>query len=145
MFISQISVYLENARGTLREMTKVLAENKIDIMALSIADTTNFGIVRLIVREVCIPEALRCLKDAGFMAKKNNVICIGIPNQSGALDQILAIIEEADVSIEYIYSFNYNVEGNALFVLRLNDSEKVAALFKERNVRMYSQDDINRL
>ncbi|HWQ75279.1 MAG TPA: hypothetical protein VN441_08195 [Syntrophomonas sp.] len=145
MFISQISVYLENARGTLREMTKVLAENKIDIMALSIADTTNFGIVRLIVREACIPEALRCLKDAGFMAKKNNVICIGIPNQSGALDQILAIIEEADVSIEYIYSFNYNVEGDALFVLRLNDSEKVAALFKEKNVRMYSQDDINRL
>lgn len=145
MFISQISVYLENARGTLREMTKVLAENKIDIMALSIADTTNFGIVRLIVREACIPEALRCLKDAGFMAKKNDVICIGIPNQSGALDQILAIIEEADVSIEYIYSFNYNVEGNALFVLRLNDSEKVAALFKERNVRMYSQEDINRL
>ena len=145
MFISQISVYLENARGTLREMTKVLAENKIDIMALSIADTTNFGIVRLIVREVCIPEALRCLKDAGFMAKKNNVICIGIPNKSGALDQILAIIEKADVSIEYIYSFNYNVEGNALFVLRLNDSEKVAALFKEKNVRMYSQDDINQL
>lgn len=145
MFISQISVYLENARGTLREMTKVLAENKIDIMALSIADTTNFGIVRLIVREACIPEALRCLKDAGFMAKKNDVICIGIPNQSGALDQVLAIIEEADVSIEYIYSFNYNVEGNALFVLRLNDSEKVAALFKERNVRMYSQEDINRL
>lgn len=145
MFISQISVYLENARGTLREMTKLLAENEIDIMALSIADTSNFGIVRLIIREACIDNALSSLKNAGFMAKKNNVICIGIPNQPGALDNILAIIEEADVSIEYIYSFNYNVDGNALFVLRVIDSEKVLELFKERNIRMYSQEDINQL
>jgi len=145
MFITQISVFLENARGTLREMTKLLAENGIDIMALSIADTSNFGIVRLIIREACIDNAINCLKNAGFMAKKNNVICVGIPNKSGALDNVLAIIEEADVSIEYIYSFNYNVEGNALFVLRLMDSEKVIALFKERNVRMYSQADINAL
>lgn len=145
MFITQISVFLENARGTLREMTKLLAENGIDIMALSIADTSNFGIVRLIIREACIDNALNCLKNSGFMAKKNNVICVGIPNKSGALDNVLAIIESADVSIEYIYSFNYNVDGNALFVLRLMDSEKVIELFKENNIRMYSQADINGL
>jgi hypothetical protein len=114
-------------------------------MALSIADTSNFGIVRLIIREACIDNALNCLKNAGFMAKKNNVICVGIPNNPGALDNVLAIIEAADVSIEYIYSFNYNVEGNALFVLRLMDSEKVINLFKENNIRMYSQADINGL
>ena len=145
MFITQISVFLENARGTLREMTKLLAENGIDIMALSIADTSNFGIVRLIIREACIDKALSCLKNAGFMAKKNHVICVGIPNQPGALDNVLKLVEEAEVSIEYIYSFNYNVEGNALFVLRLMDSEKVIALFKENNIRMYSQADINKL
>ncbi|HPF44899.1 MAG TPA: hypothetical protein PKV15_09370 [Syntrophomonadaceae bacterium] len=145
MFISQISVFLENARGTLREMTKLLAENGVDIMALSIADTSNFGIVRLIIRENCIDNALKHLKNAGFMAKKNDVLCVGIPNKPGALDHILAIIEEADVSIEYIYSFNYNVDGNALFVLRLMDSEKVIELFKENNIKMYSQEDINRL
>jgi hypothetical protein len=145
MFISQISVYLENARGTLREMTKLLAENEIDIMALSIADTTNFGIVRLIIREACIDNALNCMKNAGFMVKKTNVICVGVPNKPGSLDNILAVIEEADVSIEYIYSFNYNVDGNALFVLRLVDSEKVIELFKERNIRMYSQEEVNRL
>ncbi|MEN6461674.1 MAG: hypothetical protein ABFC94_09935 [Syntrophomonas sp.] len=145
MYISQISVYLENARGTLREMTKLLAENGIDIMALSIADTTNFGIVRLIIREACIDNALNCMKNAGFMVKKTNVVCVGVPNKSGALDNILAIIEEADVSIEYIYSFNYNVDGNALFVLRLMDSEKVIELFKEKNIRMYSQEEVNRL
>lgn len=145
MFISQISVYLENARGTLREMTKLLAENEIDIMALSIADTSNFGIVRLIIREACIDNALSSLKNAGFMAKKNNVICIGIPNQPGALDNILAIIEEADVSIEYIYSFNYNVDGNALFVLRVMDSEKVISRLQENQIKIYSQADINSL
>jgi len=145
MFITQISVFLENARGTLREMTKLLAENEIDIMALSIADTSNFGIVRMIIREACIDKALNCLKNAGFMVKKTNVVCVGVPNKSGALDNILAIIEETDVSIEYIYSFNYNVAGDALFVLRLSASEKVIELFKARNIRMYSQEEINRL
>lgn len=145
MFITQISVFLENARGTLREMTKLLAENEIDIMALSIADTSNFGIVRMIIREACIDKALNCMKNAGFMVKKTNVICVGVPNKPGALDKILAIIEEAEVSIEYIYSFNYNVDGNALFVLRLLDSGIVIKLFKERNIRMYSQEEINRL
>jgi hypothetical protein len=145
MFISQISVYLENARGTLREMTKLLADNEIDIMALSIADTTNFGIVRLIIREACVDQALNCLKNEGFMVKKTDVICVGVPNKPGALDNILAIIEEADVSIEYIYSFNYNAHGNALFVLRLMDSKKVIELFKERNIKMYSQQEINGL
>ena len=145
MFITQISVFLENARGTLREMTKLLAENEIDIMALSIADTSNFGIVRMIIREACIDKALNCLKNAGFMVKKTNVICVGVPNKSGALDNILAIIEETDVSIEYIYSFNYNVAGDALFVLRLSASEKVIELFKAKNIRMYSQEEINKL
>jgi hypothetical protein len=145
MFIAQISVFLENARGTLREMTKLLAENEIDIMALSIADTTNFGIVRLIVREAYIDKALNSLKNAGFMIKKTDVLCIGVPNKPGALDNILAVIEEANVSIEYIYSFNYNVDGNALFVLRLMESDKVIGLFKERNIKMYSQEEINRL
>jgi hypothetical protein len=85
------------------------------------------------------------MKNAGFMVKKTNVICVGVPNKPGSLDNILAVIEEADVSIEYIYSFNYNVDGNALFVLRLVDSEKVIELFKERNIRMYSQEEVNRL
>lgn len=145
MFITQISVFLENARGTLREMTKLLAENEIDIMALSIADTSNFGIVRMIIREACIDKALNAMKNAGFMVKKTNVICVGVPNKPGALDNILAIIEAADISIEYIYSFNYSVDGDALFVLRFLDSERVAELFEEKKVRMYSQEEINRL
>ncbi|MDD4239232.1 MAG: hypothetical protein PHT62_11870 [Desulfotomaculaceae bacterium] len=145
MYITQISVYLENVRGTLREMTKLLAENDIDIVALSIADTTNFGIVRLVIREVSIDKAVNCMKNAGFMVKKNNVICICVPNKPGALDNVLAVIEETDVSIEYMYSFNYSVNGDALFILRLSDSERVMELFKERNIKMYSQEEINRL
>ncbi|HNX28388.1 MAG TPA: acetolactate synthase [Syntrophomonadaceae bacterium] len=145
MFITQISVYLENARGTLREMTKLLAENEIDIMALSIADTSNFGIVRMIIREACIDKAVNCMKNAGFMVKKTKVLCVGVPNKPGALDNILAVIEETDISIEYLYSFNYSVDGDALFVIRLLDSERVIELFKARNIRLYSQEEINRL
>jgi hypothetical protein len=85
------------------------------------------------------------MKNAGFMVKKNNVICVGVPNKPGALDNVLEVIEETDASIEYMYSFNYSVNGDALFILRLSDSEKVIELFKERNIRMYSQEEINRL
>ncbi len=145
MFITQISVYLENVRGTLRAMTKVLAENEIDIMALSIADTTNFGIVRLIIRGASIDQAVDSLKNAGFIVKKSNVICVGVCNKAGALDKVLEVIEETDISIEYMYSFNYNLNGDALFVLRLSDNEKTVALFNERNIRMYSQEEINSL
>lgn len=145
MFITQISVYLENVRGTLRAMTKVLAENNIDIMALSIADTTNFGIVRLIIRGSSIDKAVDCLKSAGFIVKKSNVICVGVCNQAGALDKVLEVIEETDISIEYMYSFNYNLNGDALFVLRLSDTERIIELLKERNIRMYSQDKIDKL
>ncbi len=145
MFITQISVYLENVRGTLRAMTKVLAENDIDIMALSIADTTNFGIVRLIIRGASIDKAVNSLKSAGFIVKKSDVICVGVRNIPGALDEVLEIIEKTDISIEYMYSFNYNLNGDALFVLRLSDNEKTIELFKERNIRMYSQEEINSL
>lgn len=145
MFITQISVYLENVRGTLREMTKLLAQNEIDIMALSIADTANFGIVRLVVREVSIDKAVNSLKNAGFMVRTNNVICVCVPNKPAALDNVLEVIEETDISIEYMYSFNYSVNGDALIILRVSNSERVIEIFKERNIRMYSQEEINKL
>ena len=74
MFITQISVYLENNKGTLRSLTKILASNNIDLLALSIADTTHFGLVRIILREADVESAIKVLNEEGFMAKTNNVI-----------------------------------------------------------------------
>ncbi len=148
MFVTQISVYLENSRGTLRTLTKTLGENNIDILALSIADTTNFGIVRFVAREDDIEKAMLVLRENGFVAKTNHVLCTAVPNQPAGLDSVLAIIEENNISIEYMYSLNYIIGNKALIVLRLSaeemDKEEIAALLSAK-VLLVSQEEINRL
>lgn len=149
MLITQISVYLENNKGTLRSLTKTLAENDIDMLALSIADTTSFGIVRIVVREPDIETAVKALRENGFMAKTNHVICIAVPNQPAGLDKALAVIEENNISIEYMYSLNYIIGNKALMVLRLKSEEmersKIAELLSENDIVMITQEDINKL
>ncbi len=149
MFITQISAYLENNKGTLRTLTKVLGENNIDIIALSIADTTNFGIVRFVARETDTDKAMKALRENGFIAKTNNVICVAVPNQPSGLDSVLAIIEENNISIEYMYSLNYIIGNKALIVLRLSsenmEKEQIANLLISNDVMMVNQEEINRL
>ncbi len=149
MFITQISVYLENNKGTLRSLTKILAENKIDLLALSIADTTHFGLVRIILREADVENAIKVLREDGFMAKTNHVICVAVPNKPAGLDSVLAIIEENNISIEYMYSLNYIIGNKALLVLKLSaenmDKEQIAKLLASKNVMMIEQGEINRL
>lgn len=149
MLINQISVYLENNKGTLRALTKLLAENNIDMLALSIADTTNFGIVRIVVREGDIEPATKALREAGFMAKTNHVIGIAVPNQPAGLDKALAVIEANNISIEYMYSLNYNIGNKAIIVLRLNmqdmKNEDINQILCDNNVMTVSQEEINRL
>lgn len=149
MLITQISVYLENIKGTLRSLTKTLAENNIDMLALSIADTTNFGIVRIVVRENDIDSAIKALRDNGFVAKTNHVIGVAVPNQPAGLDKALAVIEENNVSIEYMYSLNYIIGNNALMVLRLNaqdmTKDEIAKMLRDNEITTISQEDVNKL
>lgn len=147
MFTTQISVYLENNKGTLRTLTKVLGENNIDILALSIADTSNFGIVRIVVREVDIDNAIKALKSEGFIAKTNSVLCIAVANKSAGLDSALAVVEENNISIDYMYSLNYNIGSKALIMLKLSsdgmDKEQIASLLDEKDVKIVKQEEIN--
>lgn len=147
MLITQISVYLENNKGTLRSLTKTLAEKNIDMLAMSIADTTNFGIVRIIVRESDIEPAINALRENGFMAKTNHIICIATPNKPKGLDGVLAIIEENNLSIEYIYSLNYNIGSKALIALRLSsenmNNEQMSQLLSSKGITLVSQEEIN--
>ena len=145
MYIKQISVYLENLRGTLRNVTKLMGDAGIDIMALSIADTANFGIVRFIVREAEIDKALSVLKEAGCPARINDVICVCVSNKPSGLDEVLAILEDTDISIEYLYSFNYSADGQALLIFRLSDEAQGIKLFGEKGVRMFTQEEVNAL
>jgi hypothetical protein len=149
MYITQISVYLENDHGTLRTLTKTLAEAGIDMLGMSIADTANFGIARIVVREADFNGAIAALINAGFMARKNDVLCAAVPNKPAGLDSVLAVIEENGLFIEYMYSFNYNLDGNALLIVRLSsdkmDAEQIAACLTANGVKLISQAEVNAL
>ena len=145
MLIQQISVFLENTPGALRDLTRVLGMGGIDLMALSIADTQNFGIVRLIVRSDSIDRAMELLKGAGYMARINHVICAEIPDAPGGLCGLLSIIEENGLSVEYMYSCRRTPAGDALMVLRLSEQDRGCTCLRARGVRVYNQEEVDKL
>jgi len=145
MFIKQISVFLENNPGTLRELTQLLGKNGVDLMALSIADTQSFGIVRMIVADAQIDSALKLLRDAGYMAKVNNVICAEVDDRPLGLYELLMTIDEIGVSVEYLYSFLRATGDHALIILRLSEQDEAVKKLASKNVKIYSQEQIDNL
>ena len=146
MFIKQISVFLENHPGALREMTELLGNGGIDLLALSVADTQNFGIIRIIVDSEQTDKGLLMLRDNGYIAKVNRVICAEVPDRPLGLCELLSLIEKANLSVEYMYSFlRASQSGEAHMILRLNDVEKGAKLFQMKNVRTLSQEEVDAL
>ena len=146
MFIKQISVFLENHPGALREMTELLGKGGVDLLALSVADTQNFGIIRIIVSDAQSDSALLMLRDAGYIAKMNHVICAEVPDRPLGLCGLLTLIEKAGLSVEYMYSFlRASKSGEAHMILRLNDGTKAAEVFQMNNVRTLSQEDVDAL
>ena len=103
MSIKQLSVFLENKPGTLRAMTDVLSQNGIDMRALSLAETKDFGIVRIIVDDVY--KTTTALKDAGFVHTVTPVLGVAIPDEPGGLAQVLGVLDDAGVNAEYMYAF----------------------------------------
>ncbi|MBR2700372.1 MAG: acetolactate synthase [Clostridia bacterium] len=146
MFIKQISVFLENTPGSLREMTELLGRGGVDLLALSLADTQNFGIVRLIVHSEQIDPAVALLKQNGYIAKVNHVICAAVPDRPLGLCELLSIIEQAGLSVEYMYSFLRKAgDGTAHMIPRLNDGARAAQVFGMKNVTMLSQEEVDNL
>ena len=146
MFVKQISVFLENTPGALREMTELLGKGGIDLLALSLADTQSFGIVRLIVHSNQIDTAIDMLKKGGYIAKVNHVICAAVPDRPLGLCELLTIIEQAGLSVEYMYSFLRKAgNGSAHMILRLNDGQRAAKVFEMKGVAMVSQDEVDAL
>ena len=146
MFIKQISVFLENHNGALREMTELLGKDGVDLLALSVADTQNFGIIRIIVSSEQTDAALLTLRDNGYVAKINHVICAEVPDRPLGLCELLSLIEKAGLSVEYMYSFQRaSAKGEAALILRLNNGEKAAKLFQMNNVKTLSQEQVDTL
>ena len=144
MFIKQISVFLENRPGTLRELTSVLGEGNVDIRELSVADTQTFGIVRMLVRADQMDDAMTLLRKNGYTARLNSVICAEIEDKPNALSRLLGIIEDEKLSVEYIYSCRRTPTGNALMVLRLSEMDRGQEVLTRNGIPMHTQEEMDR-
>ena len=140
MSVNQISVFLENKPGTLNRMTRVLAENEINMVALSLAETKDFGIARIIVDDVL--TATNVLKEADFVASLTPVLAFGIPDETGGLARLLDTFTEADVNIEYMYSFLGGKRyDRAIMIFRVADTRKAETALAKRGLKPLTQED----
>lgn len=141
MLIKQISIFLENKHGRLAEVTQILGDNQIDISALSIADTTDFGILRLIVNQP--QKAREVLEQNGFAVNINEVIAIEVEHKPGGLSKALAMLDANGIGIEYMYAFVGNTESkDAMVILRVDNPEKAVQVLKDANIRVTPSNSI---
>lgn len=142
MSVKQISVFLENKPGTLYNLTEVLAKNKIDMRALSLAETKDFGIVRIIVDDVYATTTL--LKEEGFIHNVTPVVGVAIPDEPGGLHRVLKVLTDAAINVEYMYAFLGGMD-HAYMIFRVQDEKAAAAALMAKGLRNIEQEDIIRL
>ena len=143
MSVKQISVFLENKPGTLADMTKVLAENEIDMRAFSLAETSDFGIARVIVDDLY--KTTTVLKDAGFVHTVSSVLAVAIPDVPGGLSHVLAALTEGEVNIEYMYAFLGGKKNSAYMIFKVTGHHRAAALLTEKGFRLVDQEELSEL
>ena len=143
MYVKQISVFMENRPGRLAAITKVLKDNNIDIRAINIADTTDFGILRMIVNDPA--EAERVLRANSMTANVADVIAISIEDNIGAFSDVITLLKDKDISIDYIYSFIGEKSSKAVIIVKTNDLENSVAALKEGGVKVLSGKEVNEL
>jgi hypothetical protein len=125
MKVEQISIFIENKSGRLAEIARILGESGINIRALSLADTSDFGILRLIVNDVA--KAAMVLKEAGFTVSKTEVIAVEVPDRPGGLAAILQALDREAINVEYMYAFVERCGGNAVIIFRFDETDKAIA------------------
>ncbi len=140
MKVEQISIFLENKSGRLAEVTRLLGEGGINIRALTLADTTDFGILRLIVNDNA--RALEILKNAGFTVGKTEVIAVEVPDRPGGLADVLDRLGRAGVNVEYMYAFVEKSGDDAVVIFRFDDPEKAVTLLQENGVKIIPEDKV---
>jgi len=140
MFVKQVSVFMENKAGKLGNITGVLRTEKIDIRAFSIADTTEFGIFRIIVKE---PErAVEVLRNAGMTAQLNNVIVAVMADKIGSFDDVVRPICDAGIDIKYLYSFIGEKEATGRVAICADDMHKAVSVLTEQGIQLSTQEEI---
>lgn len=138
--LRQISVFIENKTGRLASVMEILNNNKIDIRAMTIADSTDFGIIRIVVKDA--EGTLAILRENGCTATSTKVIGFTIPDYSGALYDVIGAFEEAGINVEYCYSLMCKREGQADIVVRVDNNDKAIEVLTAKNIKLLSPDDI---
>ena len=128
MILNQITVLAENKCGGLKKITDLLASSGVDMQALTIADTKEFGIVRIIADDAL--KAKKALTENDFLCQLTEVIAIEIPHRPGGLNEVLGVLQEAKVNVEYLYAF-LSVEGGAKVALRVDDNQKALSALEK--------------
>jgi hypothetical protein len=143
MAVKQISIFVENKEGRIKKAIDTLAKQNINIRALSIADTTKYGILRLIVSDN--EKAIEALENDGFIVKENEVIILAVPDEPNGLNSTLAVFDEKGINLEYLYAFVSSKTDEAIVVMRLENMEKAIDALNESNVKILDENDIKEL
>ncbi len=143
MKVKQISVFLENKSGRLAGVIRALGEKKINIRALSVADTADFGILRLIVNDPL--KAVEVLKNEHFTVSETEVIVVETPDQPGGLAKVLNIFEEKGINIEYMYAFVGKTKENAVVVFRVEEIDRAIQLLNTSGIRLLSGSEVYKI
>ncbi len=140
MAVKQISVFLENQPGRLAIFTDVLSENDINLRALSIAEASDFGIVRFIVNDVY--GAVTVLRDAGYIVSITDVLALEMPDEPGAMSSLVKVLGDAGINLEYLYAFTSTKVGTAYMIVKVNDVKQAGNLLQKKGIRQLSQEEL---
>lgn len=143
MSIKQITVFVENKQGAMVSITDTLAENNVNLRALSIAETEDFGILRLIVNDEETAE--KTLREKGYLIKVTDVIGVKIGDAPGKLSEALGVLDKAGINVEYLYAFMARTEKHAYVVLRVEDNEIAAGALERAGFHLITNADVCKL
>jgi hypothetical protein len=140
MRLEQISIFLENKSGRLAEVTSILAAAGINIRALSLADTADFGVLRLLVNDC--DRARQVLKASGFTVSKTEVTAVAVPDRPGGLAEILRLLDGAGINVEYMYAFVQRSGDNAIIIFRFEHLEEAIQVLQGGGIRILSGEEL---
>jgi len=140
MKVEQVSVFLENKQGSLEEVTSILKEANVNIRTLSLADTTDFGILRLIVNDV--DTTSRVLRDKGFRVSRTTVVAVEVPDRPGGLHSILEALARDNITVEYLYAYVEKSGENAVIIFRFDDSAAATEVLRKNSFTVLSGDKL---
>ena len=140
MKLNQISIFLENRSGRLAEVTNILGKADINIRALSLADTSDFGILRLIVNDP--DKAVAILKENHFTVNETEVLAIEVDDKPGGLSKILDILEQSELNVEYMYAFVEKETDKAILVYRFDETDKAVSVLQGKGIRILTGEEV---